>query len=558
MTSTDPTVGEASPAIFIGGRPPSGDDLPRIRRLCRARSASPPGTTTLGIIQPAGHTAPANGNLTRNVNVSAPDVFLVEGTGGSHTYRTPFGVGMDLQLTVRVEFEAPPPGPVDVVVSAPAGSGVLFSASQTEAGSESLVVETGFTSTSGTPLTSSFYVQGTIQGDDVDDDVPVTIDVFETTTTTPVGYEQADKPSDVDVGPSGFQFSTAADLDATTLSPDENVVVQSYLLYDSESGTLHNRRDNQQLRGGHTVTIDPSNSNPTVGDIVSPAVFSGGLSSANAVFDPLTSGTTTLEIIQPPGHTAPANGYTTRTVNVDAPDLWLYSTNRSTRISDQTLGRDLQVERRIALEAAPPAPGVDVTVTVADPSVALISTDPTAPGSASVTFPLVTSTSTPFIYVQGLTLNQGTELRITAPGYDQWITTVQVVESGFYISTPSGDFTTTTAAANTHRPDLPSFPRRPAAGRREPTGAGRGDLLDRCRLLEHFGRGDHEQPTGLHRHRGLPHHRLRSARGGNDDHLDHTAARVHAPGRRDIDRGNRQPRVGRPAVAGQGGLVSLG
>ena len=77
---------------------------------------------------------------------------------------------------------------------------------------------------------------------------------------------------------------------------------------------------------------------------------------------------------------------------------------------------------------APPAPGVDVTITVADPSVALISTDPTAPGSGSVTFPLVTGTSTPLIYVQGLTLNQGTELRITAPGYDQWITTVQVVD----------------------------------------------------------------------------------------------------------------------------------
>ena len=97
---------------------------------------------------------------------------------------------------------------------------------------------------------------------------------------------------------------------------------------------------------------------------------------------------------------------------------------------------------------APPAPGVDVTITVADPSVALISTDPTVPGSGSVTFPLVTGTSTQLIYLQGLTLNQGTELRITAPGYDQWITTVQVVDAGFYISSPSGDFTTTVDAAN--------------------------------------------------------------------------------------------------------------
>jgi hypothetical protein len=45
-----------------------------------------------------------------------------------------------------------------------------------------------------------------------------------------------------------------------------------------------------------------------------------------------------------------------------------------------------------------------------------------------------------------LALNQGTELRVTAPGYDQWITTVQIVDSGFYIAT--NDFTTTADASN--------------------------------------------------------------------------------------------------------------
>ena len=89
---------------------------------------------------------------------------------------------------------------------------------------------------------------------------------------------------------------------------------------------------------------------------------------------------------------------------------------------------------------------MDVTIEVVDPSVALISTDPTTVGSASITFPLVTGTYSPLIYGQGLTLGQGTELRITAPGYDQWITTVQVVQAGFYISI--ADFTTTVDASN--------------------------------------------------------------------------------------------------------------
>jgi hypothetical protein len=52
------------------------------------------------------------------------------------------------------------------------------------------------------------------------------------------------------------------------------------------------------------------------------------------------------------------------------------------------------------------------------------------------------------IYVQGITVDQGTELRITAPGYDQWITTVQVVAAGFYIASPSGDFSRAVDASN--------------------------------------------------------------------------------------------------------------
>ncbi|MFW2336524.1 hypothetical protein, partial [Ilumatobacter sp.] len=158
----------------------------------------------------------------------------------------------------------------------------------------------------------------------------------------------------------------------------------------------------------------------------------------------------TVDLIQPPRQTTPANylDYQTRTINVDAPDVYLeeFILGDWRPSSGEDIGVDLQVERQIGLEVAPPAPGVDVTIEVIDPTVALISTDPTAIGTATVTFPLVTGTSTPLIYVQGLTLNQGTELRITAPGYDQWITTVQVVNAGFYIST--NDFTTTVDAAN--------------------------------------------------------------------------------------------------------------
>ncbi len=305
---------------------------------------------------------------------------------------------------------------------------------------------------------------------------------------------------------------------------------------DGETGTLHETRATQQVRGGHTITIDPTNTNPTVGNVVTPAVFAGGAPllypfshCGEAVFDPLTAGTTTLGIDQPAGHTDPADKYLTRTVNVDAPDLVLERRSGSNWIAspDENIGRGLQVERRIGLEVAPPAPGVDVTIEVIDPTVALISTDPIAAGSGSITFPLVTGTSTPLIYVQGLTLNQGTELRITAPGYDQWITTLEVVASGFYISTPSGDFATTTIAANTTVRIYPaSLDTLQQADENQQVRGGLSPEVD-VDLVRSDGRGDHDQPAGVHWQRRLSQHRVRPDRGGHDHDIDHATAGLH-------------------------------
>ncbi len=218
FNNSDAVVGVIdTPAVFTGGDL-SADAL---------FDGLVAGTTTLDIIQPVGHTTPSNGYTTRTINVTAPDVYLREDYGTSDPYRDPFVVGLDLQIDTYVQFEVALPGAVDVVASVPSGSGVLLSASPTEAGSESLVVVSGYTSGSAAPrITGSpIYVQGTVQGDDLDDDVPVTIDVFDAGTTDPVGFEQADMPSVIDVGPSGFSFTTSNDLLTTTFSPLEEVRV---------------------------------------------------------------------------------------------------------------------------------------------------------------------------------------------------------------------------------------------------------------------------------------------------------------------------------------------
>ena len=127
-----------------------------------------------------------------------PDVWLTYLSSNNWPYQFPFVVGFDLQAQSRVRLEVPPPAPVDVIVSAPAGSGVLLSASPTEVGSDTLTVATALTTT----LTPTFYVQGLIEGDNTDDDVPITIDRLVQTLDTNDGDALVDDASTVS-GPAG-------------------------------------------------------------------------------------------------------------------------------------------------------------------------------------------------------------------------------------------------------------------------------------------------------------------------------------------------------------------
>jgi len=47
----------------------------------------------------------------------------------------------------------------------------------------------------------------------------------------------------------------------------------------------HNRLRVQQTRGGQTITVDLTNSNPIAGTVVAPAVFSGWNNHRDASFD---------------------------------------------------------------------------------------------------------------------------------------------------------------------------------------------------------------------------------------------------------------------------------
>lgn len=137
----------------------------------------------------------------------------------------------------------------------------------------------------------------------------------------------------------------------------------------------------------------------------------------------------------------------TASINVvEAPEAYIRA--GSSYSQNIFVGVDLQTGRSVFLEDTPPSP-VDVVVSVPTGSGVLLSASATTVGTESLTIATgMTGTNTPTFYIQGLALNQGTELRITAPGYDQWIATIQVLDSGFYISSPT-IINTTSGAANT-------------------------------------------------------------------------------------------------------------
>jgi len=97
-------------------------------------------------------------------------------------------------------------------------------------------------------------------------------------------------------------------------------------------------------------------------------------SSTNATFDPLAAGVTDLSITQPIRFETPANVNTQITATVTAPTF--------SNFGSILVGDDLQTSRSVFLGATPPVP-TDITLTVADPSIAVLSDNVSIAGSVS-------------------------------------------------------------------------------------------------------------------------------------------------------------------------------
>jgi hypothetical protein len=112
------------------------------------------------------------------------------------------------------------------------------------------------------------------------------------------------------------------------------------------------------------------------------------------------------------------------------------------------VGDELQTVGYFNLEAAPPSP-VQVTVTIANEAVALVSKTETVQGAKTITYENVATIGANYFAVQGLAEGQGTTLTVSAPGYSPLVYTVEVDPSGFVMYQPGANFATTPFSANT-------------------------------------------------------------------------------------------------------------
>jgi len=396
LTNSDPTVGTltVNPVVFNGGV------------SVAANTAFDPlsgGATTIALVQPTGFEVPTNVPSSVVATVTAPNINI-----GNVT------IGKDLQAGTSISLSNAPPTPVDVTVTIADSSVALISTSRTAVGSNSIT----FSGVS-TTFVGTIYVQGLALG---------------STQITVQAAAYNDDTGDVTVDPSGFWLN-AGNFTRDIFAANVSVQLRSTRL---NPATLTRLQD-QELRGGLSVNVDLTNSDPAVGTLtVNPVVFNGGVSvAANTAFDPVSAGATTIALVQPTGFEVPANVPSSVVATVIAPSI---------NIGNVTIGKDLQTSTFISLSNAPPSP-VDVTVTIAASSVALISTSRTAVGSSSVTFSGVSSTSVGTIYVQGLAIGS-TQITVQAAAYNDGTGDVTVDPSGFWLN--AADFTRDVAAANTN------------------------------------------------------------------------------------------------------------
>jgi hypothetical protein len=259
-----------------------------------------------------------------------------------------------------------------------------------------------------------------------------------TITVQAPGY--SDGTSTITVRPSGFvNTSPGGNFATTTFSADTLFRVQPAVL----DPTTFNVTAFQALRGGASATVlvtaaDLGGTN--VGSMTNGSLtFNGGDSFQDTAFHPASVGTSQITVGVPSGFDTPSSQR----------QIVATVSQATMSIGNQTIGKDLQAQVSLSLNAPAPAGGLVVTLSSADPNVRL-STSGTAQGDGNpiaVTVPQ-NQTSVGGIFIQSLASAGTVTVTMTANGAATSTNTMTLVPSGFVNTSPGGNFNTTVNAAN--------------------------------------------------------------------------------------------------------------
>ncbi len=418
LTNSDPLVGELPPGPFLV---PTGVLLPPPIPFTQMTA----GVSTVGLVQPTGFVDPTGDGAFSSITVTVEQPRIVSDVANN----LPLLVGSGLEVIQEFELDELV-SPVEVTVTSQDPSVALVAPFSTPgAASTSITL-------SGSHRDDDFSVQGVSEG-------------TTTVTLSAPGYESA--IVDVTVAPAGLRFQptsglgtagTALALELTTFDPVRLLPLASYTcLPDVSLPTGLRCRAGQRLRPGHpALSLEVTSSNTTVAAITnSPVEFAFPAFGVTVGVDPIVAGSTVLEIVPPPGFARPDFDGVDRSridLTVRAPDIGFSA-------AALDVGLNLQHFVDVVLEEAPPEP-VSVTLTSTAPSIATLTTDPTAEGGDSVTFTGVTGTSVGRVWIQGRVLGSA-EVVAQAAGYDDGALGFEVVPSGFAHEN-NGPLTTTAGA----------------------------------------------------------------------------------------------------------------
>lgn len=251
LSVDDPAVATVAASVTVG----EGQTL----AFVAVTGVTPNVSTTLRANTPGVEEATATINVT-----PAPPINIGNAT-----------VGRNLQDSLTGSLgAAAPAGNVQVTITSADPSRLLLSTNQNTQGSDSITVQVG----AGGTFISAFYLQALDEGGAV-----------EITASAP-GY--ATDTSTVSLVPSGFEFSQST-LGTTTFAANSPITVRARRL---DPGTRNVSGPAQEVRGGLTVQITLTSSATNVGTLTSPLTINGGQSQANASFDPISAGETTLSL----------------------------------------------------------------------------------------------------------------------------------------------------------------------------------------------------------------------------------------------------------------------